>query len=180
MGQTSRVLREAMTADQRIVAALGARPIVEQLALIKQQVDPHTQNLVQLVVASLVRDGVFDRHLVGLKAEHRRRRDTLVKALHHHVAPDALRFAVPDGGLYLWCRLGGSVRAEAVQQHALAESVMVLPGAPFYVDAGGGQELRICFTTQPPARAERAAQVLGRAIGAAARVGEVASFPRLV
>ena len=40
------------------------RPIVDQLALIKQQVDPHTQNLSQLVVCELVEHGVLDRHLV--------------------------------------------------------------------------------------------------------------------
>ena len=39
-------------------------PIVEQLALIKQQVDPHTQNLSQLAVADLMENGVFDRHVV--------------------------------------------------------------------------------------------------------------------
>ena len=32
----------------------AVRPIIEQLALIKQQVDPHTQNLSQLVVCELV------------------------------------------------------------------------------------------------------------------------------
>jgi DNA-binding transcriptional MocR family regulator len=146
----------------------AARPIVDQLALIKQQVDPHTQNLGQLVVADLLDRGVFDRHLIAVRAEHRRRRDGFVKALHRHVRPPMLQFAVPHGGLYLWCRLGGEARARAVQRRALAESVMVLTGEPFYVDGGGTQELRICFTAQPPARAELAAQVIGRAVNAAA------------
>ena len=48
---------------------------------------------------------MFDRHLVTLKAEHRRRRDALVQALRQHVPAAALRFAVPDGGMYLWCQL---------------------------------------------------------------------------
>ncbi len=37
--------------------------IVEQLALIKQRVDPHTQNLSQLAVAELIENGAFDRHV---------------------------------------------------------------------------------------------------------------------
>src|SRR5207249_2731552 len=41
----------------------AAPPIVEQLALIKQQADPHTQNLTQLVVGQLIENGTFDRHL---------------------------------------------------------------------------------------------------------------------
>src|SRR5262247_841894 len=41
----------------------AVRPIVDQLALIKQVVDPHTQNLVQLVVCELVENGTMDAHL---------------------------------------------------------------------------------------------------------------------
>ena len=67
----------------------AVRPIVDQLALIKQQVDPHTQNLSQLVICELVEQGVLDRHLATLKAEHRRRRDAMVQALRQHVPAGA-------------------------------------------------------------------------------------------
>src|SRR5262249_16685113 len=102
----------------------AARPIVEQLALIKQQVEPHTQNLVQLVVARLIESGMFDRHLATLRQEHRRRRDALVKGLQRHVVNGCIRFAVPEGGLYLWCHLGGGLTGRSLQKHALAESVV--------------------------------------------------------
>jgi 2-aminoadipate transaminase len=147
----------------------AVKPIVEQLALIKQQADPHTQNLVQLVVCELVEKGVFDRHLAILKAEHRRRRDAMVQALRQHVPAGALRFNVPGGGMYLWCQLSPRVRARAVQDHAARESVIVVTGEPFYVDKGGATELRICYTSQPAHRANRAAQTLARSIAAAGR-----------
>ena len=158
----------------------AVKPIVEQLALIKQQIDPHTQNLSQLVVCELVQRGVFDRHLVTLKAEHRRRRDAMVQALRHHVPAGMLRFAVPDGGMYLWCQLPPRVRARAVQERAARESLILVSGEPFYVDQGGAHQLRICFTSQPPARALRAAQIIARAITAAARDSDEAPLSRLV
>src|SRR5215510_13399163 len=80
----------------------AARPIIEQLALMKQQIDPQTQNLIQMVVCRLIENGMFDRHLAALRVEHRRRRDTVVKALQRHAATGAMRFIVPDGGLFLW------------------------------------------------------------------------------
>ncbi len=147
----------------------AVNPIVEQLALIKQQIDPHTQNLIQLVVCELVEQGVFDRHLTALKAEHRRRRDAMVQAIRRHVPSGALRFTVPDGGMYLWCRLAPRMRARAVQDHAARESVIVVTGEPFYVDRGGTNELRICYTSQPAELAVRAAQTLARSLAAAAR-----------
>ncbi len=145
----------------------AVRPIVDQLALIKQQVDPHTQNLSQLVTCALIEQGVLDRHLATLKTEHRRRRDAMVQALRQYVPADHLRFSVPDGGMYLWCELPASMQARAVQDRALRESVMVLTGDPFYVDQGGDHQLRICYTSQPPGRAVHAANTLARSIASA-------------
>jgi DNA-binding transcriptional MocR family regulator len=147
----------------------AVRPIVEQLAMIKQQCDPHTQNLSQLVVCQLLEHGVFDRHLATLTAEHRRRRDAMVQALRQHVPAPALRFGVPDGGIYLWCRLESHISARSVQEHALSESVMLLTGEPFYVDQGGADHLRLCFTAQRPDLAVRLAQTIGRSLAAAGR-----------
>jgi 2-aminoadipate transaminase len=149
----------------------AVKPIVDQLAMLKQQCDPHTQNLSQLVVSELLEHGVFDRHLVTLKAEHRRRRDAIVAALRQHVPADALRFAIPDGGMYLWCQLDSQVRARSVLEHALSDSVMILTGEPFYVDQGGGDQLRLCYTSAPIASAERVARTLARSLRAAASEG---------
>jgi DNA-binding transcriptional MocR family regulator len=120
------------------------------------------------VVSELLEHGVFDRHLVSLRTEHRRRRDAMVHALRQHVPADALRFAIPDGGMYLWCQLGPKTRARAVQEHALAESVMILTGEPFYVDQGGSDQLRLCYTSAPVGSAERVARTLARSLRAAA------------
>ena len=158
----------------------AVRPIVDQLALIKQVVDPHTQNLSQLVVCALVENGTLDAHLATLKTEHRRRRDAMVQALQQHVPAAHLRFAVPDGGMYLWCQLPPAARARAVQEHALRESVMILTGEPFYVDQGGDRQLRICYTAQPPARAVSSAKVLARSIAAAAQVSDAPASLRVV
>jgi len=156
----------------------AVRPIVEQLALIKQQVDPHTPNLSQLVVAELIERGVFDRHVASLKIEHRRRRDAMVHALRQHVPAASLRFGIPDGGMYLWCQLPPHVRAAAVRDHARRESVELVTGEPFYVDQGGTHQLRICFTSEPTARAEKAARTLARSLAAAA--SDASSPARLV
>ena len=145
----------------------AVRSIVDQLALIKQQVDPHTQNLSQLVVCELIARGVFDRHVTTLRTEHRRRRDAMVHALRRHVPAASLRFHVPEGGMYLWCQLPAAVRARAVHEHAQRESVMIVTGEPFYVDQGGTDQLRICYTSEPPERADRAARTLARAIASA-------------
>jgi 2-aminoadipate transaminase len=138
--------------------------IVEQLALIKQRVDPHTQNLSQLAVAELIENGAFDRHVNSLRGEHRRRRDAMVKALRQHVPSGKLRYAIPEGGLYLWCQLPPQVRAKDVQRHAFRDRVVFVPGEAFYVDRGGAHELRVCYSSQPPERAIEAARAIAKGI----------------
>ena len=84
-----------------------------------------------------------------------------------HGATGLLRWTMPDGGLYFWCRLGGRLKASSVLARALAESVSFVPGEAFYVDHAGERELRLCFSTVPPARADEVGRRLGRALAAA-------------
>jgi DNA-binding transcriptional MocR family regulator len=147
----------------------AAKPIVEQLALIKQRADPHTQNLAQFVIADLIEDGTFDRHLTELRLEHRRRRDALAAAIRQHAPADLLRWTMPEGGLYFWCRLGGRLQTAHVLARALAESISFVHGEAFYVDRAGDRELRLCFSTVPAARADDVGRRLGRALAAAHR-----------
>ena len=147
----------------------AAPPIIEQLALLKQRSDPHMPSLNQLIIAEMVADGTFDRHLANLRTEHRRRRDAMIGALERYGAGDKLQWTVPDGGLYLWCRLAGRVKAAQVQAHALAESIAFVRGDAFYVDQAGERELRICFTSVPANRADDAAKRIMRAVNAARR-----------
>ena len=71
------------------------------------------------------------------------------------------------------------MRAQAVQQHALTESIVFVTGEPFYVDRGGTSELRLCYTSQPPEKAAAAAQCLARSIAHVERhaVAEPALVP---
>lgn len=150
----------------------AARPIIEQLALMKQQIDPHTQNLIQLVVAQMIDTGLFDTHLSTLRVEHRRRRDSMARALQKYTPSGALRVGVPEGGLFFWCRLAAQASAREVQQRALAQGVAIVTGEPFYVDGGGTRELRICFTSRPSDVGVRAAKVIGESVAQAVRQSE--------
>jgi 2-aminoadipate transaminase len=154
----------------------AAPPIVEQLALINPH--PLAQNLTQFVLADFIEDGTLDRHLVQVRAEHRRRRDALASALQRHGVDGQMRWTTPDGGLYFWCRLGGRLQTSHVLARSLAESVAFAPGAAFYVDHAGERELRLCYSSVPVPRADEVARRLAKAINVARR--ETSPPPQLV
>jgi 2-aminoadipate transaminase len=130
---------------------LSAAPsIVDQIAIIKQRLDPHTQNLVQFAMARLMRDGSFDAHLKVLRTEHARRAALMLASIERHVPAGALRVARPSGGLYLWCRLAPRLNSRVLLDRAMASGVAFVPGHAFYSDPAGESELRLCFSSVLP------------------------------
>jgi 2-aminoadipate transaminase len=150
----------------------AAASIVDQIAIIKQRLDPHTQNLVQFAMARLMADGSFETHLRGLRAEHARRAAAMLGSIQKHVPAGALRFARPVGGLYLWCRLAAGLDSRALLERALAAGVAFVPGHAFYPDPAGDNELRICFSSVQPASMDDAIRRLASAIRATAAVAQ--------
>ena len=151
---------------------LSATPsIVDQIALIKQRLDPHTQNLGQFALARLLDDGGFDTHLKRIRAEHARRCTQMLAAMQRHILPGSIRVVRPQGGLYLWCRLSGGVSSRVVHDQALAQGVAFVPGHAFYADPAGESELRLCFSSVLPSSIDEAIRKLGVAVVEAGRVG---------
>ena len=142
----------------------AAPSIVDQMAIIKQRLDPHTQNLVQFALARLIRNGSFDAHLKTLRFEHARRCGMMLASIGRHVPEGVLRFVRPQGGLYLWCRLAAGHNSRALLDRALASGVAFVPGHAFYADPAGDSELRICFSSVLPDAIDQAVSRLARSL----------------
>jgi DNA-binding transcriptional MocR family regulator len=148
---------------------LSAAPsIIDQIAIMKQRLDPHTQNLVQFAMARLMRDGSFDAHLRTLREEHARRCAQMIAAVHRYLPPGALRFARPHGGLYLWCRLAAGVSSRALLERAVTAGVAFIAGDAFYSDPSGESELRLCFSSVTPSTIDEAIKRLAACLPAMA------------
>jgi 2-aminoadipate transaminase len=156
---------KVMAPGLRLGWIAAAPSIVDQIAIIKQRLDPHTPNLVQFAIARLMRQGTFDAHLRTIRAEHARRCTQMIAAIQRHMPPGSIRFARPAGGLYLWCRLGAGISATALHDRALANGVTFVPGPAFYPDPAGDSELRLCFTSVLPSTIEESVKRLARCVG---------------
>jgi DNA-binding transcriptional MocR family regulator len=148
---------------------LSATPsIVDQMAIIKQRLDPHTQNLSQFALARFIREGSFDRHLETLRGAHATRCGQMMEAIGRYVPAGALRCARPRGGLYLWCRVGAGLSARAVLERAIANGVAFVPGDAFYADPAGDNEIRLCFSSLRPSDIDGAVKKLALSLAATA------------
>jgi DNA-binding transcriptional MocR family regulator len=155
---------KVMAPGLRLGWIAAAPSIVDQIAIIKQRLDPHTPNLVQFAIARLMRQGAFDAHLKVIRAEHARRCAQMLAAIQRFVPPGTLRVPRPGGGLYLWCRLAPGLSASALYERALAAGVAFVQGSAFYSDPAGDSELRLCFSGILPSAIDDGIRKLGQCI----------------
>ncbi|HZS06929.1 MAG TPA: PLP-dependent aminotransferase family protein [Blastocatellia bacterium] len=144
----------------------AAEYVVDQLALIKQRENLFTEGIGQYALAEFLQSGLFDDHLGRLRTEHARRQQKFLTSLKRHLPAKLLKFSVPPGGLYLWCRVGHGLNPWQWSQQALAAGVAFTSGEIFYADAVSSQEARFCYTWLPADKIEEGVRRLAETVRA--------------
>src|SRR5262249_60724160 len=70
----------------------------------------------------------------------------------------------PQGGLFVWVPLRGGLAAEGLLAAAVAEGVAYVAGAPFFVDGGGENTMRLTFAREDAPVIEEGVKRLARAV----------------
>jgi len=121
------------------------RTVVRQFALLKQAIDLHSDTPGQWVVDALIREGGLDEHIRMVRGHYARRRDLMHETL-QNCAPAGVRWARPEGGFYLWCRLPVEVERSRLVSTAAEAGVSFLPGWSCYVEDPGTPFIRLNFS----------------------------------
>lgn len=129
------------------VAWLAANEtVIERLALHKQIFDLNTNALGQWIVNEVLQRPDFERYLTTLRQSYKQKLDLMMDAIHRYW-PSGVRIQLPSGGMHLWCRLPGDIRARTLLREAAQEQVVFMIGEPFHVDGGGQQYIRLSFAS---------------------------------
>lgn len=114
-------------------------------------------HVASLAVASLLRDGDYDRHLAKLRVALRSRRDALAGTLRAGLG-DEVEFDTPAGGYFLWLRFRAREDEARLLGAAKAVGVEVAAGSRF----GGSprQSVRLAYSFNSPSRLALAARLL--------------------
>jgi 2-aminoadipate transaminase len=157
------------------VAWIDAPPaIAAKLEVAKEAADVCTGTLDQRVVNEVARRGVLDRQLPLLRTHYREKRDVMVAALRSELA-DAISWADPRGGFFLWARLPHNLDANLLLERAVRHGVVYVAGEAFFVerdgsdpdlatDSGGRDMIRLAFSAASHARIREGVARLAAAI----------------
>jgi DNA-binding transcriptional MocR family regulator len=117
--------------------------------------------LAESVVWELCRSGALERNIESVNAALAERRDALVDALRDKI-PEA-EFVVPQGGYFLWLRLGDDVDTPKLLAGAKEEGVAFIAGPDFMI-SGGEHELRLSFASVPADQVAEGVERIARAL----------------
>ena len=162
MGSTSKTLAPGM----RLGWMIPPRALRDDLIRAKHATDLGNPALSQLVLAHLLADGEYERHLRRVRVRQRRRRDALLAALRTHL-PDA-RVEGVAAGLHLLITFSGSIPDTVLADHAADVGVRVHP-LSWHRTAAGPPGLVLGYAAHPVNRLEEAARRMGNRLTAVVR-----------
>ncbi len=136
--------------------------ILRSLEIAKQAVGLQSAVTDQLAVAHYLATYDLDAHIARVVEVYRERRDAMAGGL-ARMLPAGATLTRPEGGMFLWARLGGGVDTAVRLDAALAAGVAYVPGWPFFPQAPDHSTMRLSFVTNPP---EVIAEGLARLAGA--------------
>jgi GntR family transcriptional regulator / MocR family aminotransferase len=140
LGTLSKILAPTL----RLGFIVAPPPLVARLAERRMSIDRQGDQVVECAVAELIEDGELQRHARRMRRVYQTRRDLLVARLQRRLG-DALRFAVPAGGMALWARADDGIDVDAWAARALDRGVLFYPGARFAFDGRAQPHLRLGF-----------------------------------
>jgi 2-aminoadipate transaminase len=129
----------------RLGWAAGPADVVAQLVVAKQNTDQCAGALGQRLFEEYVRRGLIDDQLVRSRALYRRRCERLLAALERSM-PSEVAWTHPHGGFFCWLTLPAGSDGTDLARRAAERGVAIVPGAPFFPDGRGAENVRLSFS----------------------------------
>ena len=129
----------------RLGWAVGPAEVSAQLVVAKQNTDQCAAALGQRLFEEYVRRGWIEEQLVLSRKLYRRKCERMLAAL-ERTMPAGVRWTHPEGGFFSWLTLPSGVDAVDLARRAVEQGVGIVPGAPFFPDGRGGDNVRLSFS----------------------------------
>lgn len=125
--------------------------VIQRLALEKQYIDLHSNNLAQILIYRYLHENYLQAHLTKIRRLYEQRRNTMAQALSHYCR-EFLKFNLPQGGFYFWCTLQSEHSSHMLLHEAVAKGITFVPGEAFYQTPAPTNQFRLCFATHEEER----------------------------
>jgi len=137
----------------------GPEEVLEQIYVCKQSLDLCPPVFDQYMAAEFMGSGALDKNLAKSIALYREKRDLMLSLLERYM-PEGVSWTHPEGGLFLFLTLPGSIDTVALYDRALAAGVAYVAGSFFYSDGSHRNTMRLNFSFLARSRMEEGVKLL--------------------
>jgi len=134
--------------------------VTEQMIVMKQGTDLHSNFLSQRIIHRFLLDNDLDQHIQKIKDAYRVQRNLMVEMIKTYF-PEEVRFTQPEGGMFLWVTLPKYLKSIELFRLALENKVAFVPGNPFYTNGGGNDTFRLNYSNCNHEKIEEGIKRLG-------------------
>ncbi|KVM11550.1 2-aminoadipate aminotransferase [Burkholderia ubonensis] len=149
----------------RVGWTIAPAEIARRCVIAKQTVDLCSAPWTQAIAAEYLADGALERHLPRITDAYKRKCAAMCDALRDGLG-DAIEFHRPEGGMFVWARIGAVPSAQLLQ-HAIANKIVFVPGNAFFADNVDDASLRLSYAAPDVDAIREGVARLARAYGAA-------------
>ena len=132
----------------RVGWVLAPHGVREKLTLAQESATLCPPVFSQFAIADYLEHYDWQKQIVSYRDMYRGRRDAMLEELARQM-PDGVTWTEPKGGFFVWLTLPDGIDAQAMLPRGVNARVAYVPGAAFYVDGQGTNNIRLsyCFPT---------------------------------
>lgn len=138
IGSVSKTLSPGL----RIGWVVAPSPVIRRLADIKMQTDYGSSAFSQEIVAHWISSGLYEKHLIKLR-EQLKRRAVFVEKLVEQQFQKIATWKKSEGGFYIWLRFHEPIVNKALFLHLLNQNVLINPG--YIYESGDLHHIRLSY-----------------------------------
>ena len=144
LGSFSKIISPGL----RVGFIAGDAGIIRKCTVGKQSTDVHSANLNQAVVDQYLRRDLLPEHIRNICMGYKSKMQLMLESLEQF--PGDVSFTRPQGGMFIWVELPGSMDAVSLLSKAVDRKVAYVPGTHFCVGGGHLNTLRLNFSNSTP------------------------------
>lgn len=154
-------LSKILSSGMRLAVTVGPEKLLQEMVKMKQATDLCTSTMTQWIAADWLSNNDLSEHLKEIGGYYRENRDAMLDEMKRSF-PDKITWTEPNGGLFLWVTLPEDQDSDLLLKKALEENVAFVPGQHFYVNDGGRNTLRLCYSLLNPEEIKEGIRRLGK------------------
>jgi 2-aminoadipate transaminase len=161
LGSFSKIVSPGM----RLGWAIAGPEVMHRLIIAKQGTDFHTSSFSQRVLHEYLVRNPLDAHVAHIQKGYGKQCAAMEASIARHFpAGTVVHMTKPRGGMFIWMTLPEEIDAVKLLDVAIDAGVTFLPGATFYTDGGGKNQIRLSYSLLDEARIDEGVKRLAGAV----------------